>query len=336
MAQTTDPINFLLAELEAWETEGLISPDLRALLAERYADHPSRRGIRRQLSISEWFLAVGGILVVAAVITFLFFQWDDIPSLLRIAIPAGATVTATLLALAGRKAGKRPLTTQALTAVAAATVPTTLSIAAVEAGLFDGAVREGALAVLGVAGISGLMYVLMADWIGSKLFRYLYPCVLSVMFHSGIIAAGMSDWKHVPFGLAMLYGVFLCGVGLTYFSREEHPTELWTLLGALYFAGSAWVWGLDVGHSLGIETVHLLASCALLGMSMVLQQRVWLVVGGASLLGYVFTIGFEYFDDELGWPLVLLVCGAISMLAGWLLERLHRQYLMRAEINEES
>jgi hypothetical protein len=119
-------------------------------------------------------------------------------------------------------------------------------------------------------------------------------------------------------------------VGLRVFNKQEHPTELWTALGGLYFTATPWIWGLEVGHSVWVETLHLGASAVLLGMSVVLQQRVWLVIGGLSLLAYVFTIGFEYFNDQLGWPLVLLVCGAVSMTVGWLLERLRRQYLPAA------
>ncbi|UCG32770.1 MAG: DUF2157 domain-containing protein [Phycisphaerales bacterium] len=330
MARSKNPIDFLLAELESWEAEGMISPDLRALLSERYRDHPHRRGLRRQLTMSEWFLALGGILLTAAFITFLVFQWEHIPSVVRVAIPAGAAVAATWLALAGRRAGNRPLTTGALTAVAAAAIPTTLSIAAHEAGLFDGTERMGAAAVLGTAGVSGLIYVLMAEWLGSKLFRYLYPAVLMVMFHAGLVAVGVVDRAHVPYGLAMLFGVFLCAVGLRVFIKQEHPTELWTALGGLYFTAAPWIWGLEIGHSVWVETLHLASSAVLLGMSVVLQQRVWLVIGGLSLLAYVFTIGFEYFNDQLGWPLVLLVCGAVSMAVGWVLERLRRQYLPAA------
>jgi hypothetical protein len=57
-----------------------------------------------------------------------------------------------------------------------------------------------------------------------------------------------------------------------------------------------------------------------------MQVRSFLYVGTLFMVVFVFTIGFEYFEDQAGWPLVLFASGLISLALGFLAERMSRSW----------
>ena len=47
---------------------------------------------------------------------------------------------------------------------------------------------------------------------------------------------------------------------------------------------------------------------------------------------YIFTIGWEYFEDDVGWPLTLFISGLISMFIGYGIERLKKNQIFKREM----
>jgi membrane-associated protease RseP (regulator of RpoE activity) len=45
------------------------------------------------------------------------------------------------------------------------------------------------------------------------------------------------------------------------------------------------------------------------------------------LIVYIFDIGGEYFSDNVGWPITLLIAGVLSMGVGFVFEQLRKRYL---------
>jgi hypothetical protein len=60
-----------------------------------------------------------------------------------------------------------------------------------------------------------------------------------------------------------------------------------------------------------------------------MQVRSFLYVGTLFLVIFVFQFGFEYFENEIGWPLVLFGAGLISLALGVIAERLSRGWTSR-------
>ena len=70
----------------------------------------------------------------------------------------------------------------------------------------------------------------------------------------------------------------------------------------------------------------LLASLGFIFGSIPKLTRQFLLIGTLFLVVYIFMIGGEYFQNEVGWPITLFVAGLISMGIGVAMERVRRKY----------
>lgn len=74
------------------------------------------------------------------------------------------------------------------------------------------------------------------------------------------------------------------------------------------------------------ETFLLLGSLGFVFGSIPSQSRVYLYGGSLFLMVYIFDIGGEYFQDQVGWPITLFIAGLMCMGAGFGIERLRKKY----------
>jgi hypothetical protein len=74
------------------------------------------------------------------------------------------------------------------------------------------------------------------------------------------------------------------------------------------------------------ETLTLLSSLASIFFSIPKQSRVFLYFGTLFLIIYIFDIGGEYFQNQIGWPITLFVAGILSMGIGIGMEVVRRRY----------
>ena len=73
------------------------------------------------------------------------------------------------------------------------------------------------------------------------------------------------------------------------------------------------------------ETLVLLESLVILTWSVARQSRALLYTGAFFLLIYVVNLNFEYFEDQLGLPAVLLITGVALVAVGLGVDRLQRR-----------
>lgn len=69
------------------------------------------------------------------------------------------------------------------------------------------------------------------------------------------------------------------------------------------------------------ETMVLVVSLVFIFSSPLRKSNLFLYGGTLFLIIYIFSIGGEYFQNDVGWPLTLLGAGIISMLIGYGIER---------------
>ncbi len=82
------------------------------------------------------------------------------------------------------------------------------------------------------------------------------------------------------------------------------------------------------GHKPIYETMLLLASLAFIFFSIPRASRTYLYVGTAFLIVYIISIGLEYFQDTLGWPVMLFFIGFASIASAILFDQLRRRYFV--------
>lgn len=91
------------------------------------------------------------------------------------------------------------------------------------------------------------------------------------------------------------------------------------ILGAIFYLGTN-------GEKPIYETLLLLSSLGFIFASVPKLSRQFLYIGTLFLVIYIFDIGSEYFQNQVGWPITLFIAGLISMGIGFGIEKLHRQY----------
>ena len=81
------------------------------------------------------------------------------------------------------------------------------------------------------------------------------------------------------------------------------------------------------------ETLILIGSLVFIFSSVLRQSKIFLYEGTFFLVIYIFSIGYEYFQNQIGWPLTLLVAGLLSMFTGLMIEKLRKRYFKANQNN---
>ena len=103
--------------------------------------------------------------------------------------------------------------------------------------------------------------------------------------------------------------------------------EFFDLVGSFFTLGAIFYLGLD-GKKIMYETALLLSSLGFIFGSIPTLSRQFLYVGTLFLVVYIFSMGGEYFQNDVGWPITLFVAGLLSMGIGVAIERVKRRYFV--------
>ncbi len=139
-------------------------------------------------------------------------------------------------------------------------------------------------------------------------------------------------WSNVIVGV--IYLVFAYVVEkLKKLQLEEAPKykEFFNLFGPFLVLGAIFYLGLD-GKKPVYETLLLLASLGFIFGSITKLDRQYLISGTLFLIFYIFSIGGEYFQNEVGWPITLFVAGLASMGVSIVIEKIRRKYFAVAKV----
>lgn len=117
-------------------------------------------------------------------------------------------------------------------------------------------------------------------------------------------------------------------IQLRYFSKHSN---IFFLLGTFIFLGSFLILGTG-GEKPFYETMVLIFSLGFIFSNALKQSKIFLYGGALFLMIYIFTIGWEYFEDDVGWPLTLFISGLISMFIGYGIERLKKNQIFKREM----
>lgn len=115
------------------------------------------------------------------------------------------------------------------------------------------------------------------------------------------------------FGLAMLAGSYFVD------RRTEKDFTFWTYLyGVMAFWGGLTMLESDSELS---KFIYFLINLTLIGLSVFLQRKVFVVFGAAGSFVYVGHLAAHVFEDSIMFPLVLTIFGAMTLYCGVLLHR---------------
>ncbi len=189
----------------------------------------------------------------------------------------------------------------------------------------------------------GIIYFSVGTFLESKnLKKYLesYYVIGTIAVFFSLLKIAMSDnilniveikreiigWQNVAIGL--IYSAFGWGLAKLKNSKLTTPIkygDFFTIVGPLWIIGAIWFLGLD-GPKPIPETLLVLLSLGYIFGSIPTKTSRLLYIGTIFLVIYIFSIGAEYFQDNIGWPITLFIAGLLAMGIGISIEKIRTKY----------
>lgn len=337
----------LLAEIDRWQRDGLIPARLADRLRAEYeprqrstperaaAPGEDRSSFRIPLTPSTVLLLLGGIFILCAVLMLAGQMWEGLNNGGRFLLILSPT--AALYAFGASLYVRRPerrVTANVLLFFACLLIPFMLWQGGIL--LFGEPNRSGQahpdhpilLRMFPVAGLTLALHLLTLYRFPSPVLTIPYPFsfLWCAMTGAGLIQGGGEGSERAVFGAALLAGMILLGTGYFVVRRGRPAFAImpdlagsFAVLMALRALGGE-------GHHLFWETLSILASLGAIGVSGFRKNSIYLAMGSIFLIISIFQIGFEYFAETAGLPITLLICGALSMSAGFGIQRVRREF----------
>lgn len=154
---------------------------------------------------------------------------------------------------------------------------------------------------------------------------------LDVYSQSREIVGGSNFFAGIIF---MLVGLLLSRI--KFFGLKEGPkfSSFFDLVGPIWMLISMFYLGLG-GHYPIYETALLLLCLIFIFGSVPTASRHHLFLGTVFLIIYIFDIGGEYFQNQVGWPLTLFGAGLISMGVGAAIEKMRRTFFTSKVVSQQ-
>jgi hypothetical protein len=341
---TPENVAVIRAEIERWRRDGLISPRLAERLRAEYDPHRSPINRPAAAPGEDWsqfritmtpgmvLLFLGGILIFCAVAMLVAEFWKDLGNggrFLLALLPTG------ILYAAGASLHVRAPKQRVMAAVmlffACILVPLTLGMGMV--WLFGDTYVSGASETRWfiLAALTLAIHLATLSLFRSPALTIPYP--LSFLWvalqgaqigHSGHYAGQ----DRIISGAVLVAGLLLLAVGYFMAERKRPAYAVMPdLAGSFATLTALAALGAD-GHQPVWEFLSIVASLGAIAASCYRKNQTFLFVGALFLIVNIFSIGFEYFANTTGMPVTLLLCGALSMAAGYGIQRVRKEFIL--------
>jgi hypothetical protein len=162
------------------------------------------------------------------------------------------------------------------------------------------------------------------------LFGVLYGTFATLLLTSAVIG-DLPVFSGDKFAAYRILGLGAAYLFLAYGMVETRLRPLaWWLYGSgtlAVLSAALWLSGWKPEQSMFWELSYPLYVFGAMFISTKLKSRAMLFFGAVFLVGYIFKITAEYFQDSLSWPLLLILAGFLLMGVGYLTFYLNKRYL---------
>lgn len=302
--------------------------ELRSLLGETGVTTAAEANSDHRVMLSDVLYYVGGGIVFIGIGIFAANHWEDMGSAMRIFVTLGLGIASFISAVLLTKSGKMDRLPDALHLVAGLLIPGGVFVTLDELGFRGGSWGPG-LIFLGFTLLYLLAYLLYRRGV-LALFGVLYGTFATLLLSSAVIG-DLPLFSGDKFAAYRILGIGAAYLFLAYGLVETKLRSLaWWLygFGALAVLASAlWLSGWKPEQSMFWELSYPLLVFGAMFISTKLKSRAMLFFGAVFLVGYIFKITGEYFQDSLSWPLLLILAGFLLMGVGYLTFYLNKRYL---------
>jgi hypothetical protein len=315
----------LLNKIEEWVGEGLISPEQAEPITayEALAE-------RRRVSPREIFLYIGGFFLLMAVAFGLQVLWDDLDSLGRVVAVALPTLILWAVGEALRRREEALLRrgAQVLWMVAAWLTAVLIGVTFNEWPGLD--LKEEWFLLGASLGALPLAVIALLALPGQPQGLAVATLASGVAFGATIVIVGDATWGEIRWAQYLPWlvvgAVELAAAEVARRRKEGSLIWLFNLFGAWLCLLGVWVNAMAPRRSLlAWDILLLIESLMFIAWSVARQSRVLLFSGAFWLFVGITVINFDYFEEQLGLPVVLLITGVAFIAIGLGVDRLRRR-----------
>ena len=312
--------------------DGLITPDdLCAFCA-----HPVALSESKSTEPSKTFNLSGVLYYVGAGIAFIGVSifvgqhWEDLPSILRILVTLGAGLALFSAATLLESTKRLDRVPDALHFLSGLLIPGGIFVTLNELG-FHGSDWGPGLIFLALTFAYMLAY---------RFYRHNILVLFSIVYGTfafflitGAMAAGFVSFDrndYLAYRFVGVGGTYLL-LGYAFLAMREKILSPWLYgFGALALLGGSFaLQGWSPTQSICWEVVYPGLVFGAMFLSIHLRSRAVLFLGAAFLVGDIFKLTDEYFQNSLSWPLMLILAGFLLIGVGYVTFSLNKKYMNR-------
>ncbi|MBU3668843.1 MAG: hypothetical protein FGM57_02665 [Candidatus Taylorbacteria bacterium] len=276
--------------------------------------------------VSKVLYGVGALVAFVGVLTFLFQVWDDLGSVMRISVTLGLSLIAYISAFIVSRKDDQGVLTQSLFALSMVVAPIGMYVFFDE---FDILFKDAAISSMVV---SGVLFVL---------FGYALFATRKQILELG--AVSFFSWFYYAF-----FAKLIEGSGLSFETIYDATIYASMALAVALFSYRTLIQ--DRYEKKTVFTIFTFVSFALFNFSALFLDGVWnllyafllvgvvtlavrikstsaLSVSALSILMYLMKISAKYFEDSVGWAVLLIFFGFLTIAVGYFTFRLNKKYI---------
>lgn len=323
----------LLTELQSQVAAGQIGRD--EVLAVLGTAHQDAEASARHINLSEVLYYIGGGIVFIGIVVLLYQNWDSLNSFVRILVTLGSFIAALIVAgLLNRYAHLKKVA-QAFFLISGLLAPLAANITLKETNIdINSDSIQTYIYIILTAGFFALFYFFRQTillFFGILFATGLFHFILNLLALNNLSASDVAKlWEYqiLVDGLAFMF--------LGYYLQATSQKALTGVLygfGALGFLGAAiFLGGYSPDQNTFWELIYPLLTFGLIFVAVYVKSKSFLVFGTLFLVAYIFKLTGEYFSNNLGWPLSLVLAGFLIMIVGYYAVRINKKYLTSVSI----
>lgn len=277
---------------------------------------------------------IGGFIVILGIVILIVNNWARLDFATQVLATIGSSIAAYIVGILLNQNEKTSPIAQPFFLIYAIAFPLGLYI------IFDHMgynVHSAGLQSV----ITGFLFLIFL--LSFFVFRYTIFILLTLFFGTGFVfnitdymIAGNPYFAQMDF---YSYRVLLTGIvyilfGYHYAQQHRHAlTEFLYSIGILLFLGAAFAlmdW--KPQQNLTWELLYPVLLALTILLSVFLRSVSFLIFGTLFLVAYIAKITSEYFVNNLGWPLALVIIGFIVIVIGYFSLMIHHRFLSRKTV----
>jgi len=318
----------LLGEIKQASGQKIITRD-EVLGAFDAGQSPANQSIHKKIGLTDIMYYIGGAIVVLGIGILIFQNWERLNTPVQILATLGTAIAAYVVGVLFNRYPNLSGPSVAFFLISALLLPLglyiTLDKAGVDVNTAGTAVFVSAL-MLAVFLASYFifkksLFTLFAIVAGTSLFFALVGWIVESNHY--LYDAKITEYEFLVTGLVYM----LLGYSFSLAVQEKLSGLLYGF-GSLAFLGAALtLQGFSPDQNAFWELVFPLLVFGIIILSVWLKSKTFLVFGSLFLIGYIFKLTGEYFQENLGWPLALVLAGLIIIGISYYAVRISKKYL---------